>query len=140
MIVEATGPKGGALHPHLKYRIEHAVLDYAKQLKIDRLKTWITIRVHNVAVFPDNTEGLCESINNREFVIDLALYSSWMSTLAHEMVHVKQFARNELNPNMSTWKKKRVIVDDIPYYERPWEKEAFDLQYEMLKKYEKHPV
>lgn len=49
-------------------------------------------------------------------------------TLAHEMVHAKQFAKGRLQTYMqgdtliNVWQGK---VIDLPYYNRPWEREAW---------------
>jgi len=47
-----------------------------------------------------------------------------LQTLAHEMVHVKQYAYGELNEEMTLWRGKVVDSDKIPYVEHPWEIEA----------------
>ena len=46
-------------------------------------------------------------------------------TLAHEMVHVKQFALGELATHSNVWKGKFVDVD---YFYQPWEVEAYGLE------------
>jgi hypothetical protein len=43
------------------------------------------------------------------------------------MVHVKQYARNEMDCYGRKWKTK-VISDKVGYYDLPWEKEAYRLQ------------
>ena len=55
---------------------------------------------------------------------------SILQTLAHEMVHLKQFATGELRLmkrcskwKNTTWKHKKDEMDD--YYDSPWEIEAF---------------
>jgi hypothetical protein len=51
-------------------------------------------------------------------------------TIAHEMVHVKQYMKEKLG-----W-----FLDNrshIPYHERWWEKEAFGLQYNLVEKFVK---
>lgn len=60
---------------------------------------------------------------------------SMVQTLAHEMVHVKQFATNEMNEMDSTWKGKRVNLRKLTYIELPWEAEAFEREHELLSKY-----
>ena len=45
-------------------------------------------------------------------------------SLAHELVHVKQYARNELNEEMTYWRGNYVNSDEIPYEHQPWEIEA----------------
>ena len=52
------------------------------------------------------------------------------STVAHELVHAKQYIRGELNDTMTRWKKKKVPYGPrggckIPYARQPWEREAF---------------
>lgn len=45
--------------------------------------------------------------------------------LAHEMVHVKQFALRELNEEQSKWFGKRVDDTKVDYWDLPWEIEAY---------------
>ena len=52
------------------------------------------------------------------------------STVAHELVHAKQYIRGELNDSMTRWKKKKIPYGPrggckIPYARQPWEREAF---------------
>jgi|TARA_B110000503_G_scaffold75014_1_gene115793 hypothetical protein len=49
-------------------------------------------------------------------------------TLFHEMVHVKQYVRGQLLHNdddTSMWNGREC---DLPYWERPWEKEAYEYE------------
>jgi hypothetical protein len=45
-------------------------------------------------------------------------------TLAHEFVHLSQYCRGDLNPEMTVWRGEKVNADEIPYHEQPWEIEA----------------
>jgi hypothetical protein len=47
-----------------------------------------------------------------------------LKTLAHEICHCLQYARGELNEEMTYWRGKKVNSDEIPYFEQPWEIEA----------------
>jgi len=47
-------------------------------------------------------------------------------TIAHEMVHVKQYCKKELNEEMNRWMGKKVDPDQILYHSRPWEIEAHE--------------
>jgi hypothetical protein len=47
-----------------------------------------------------------------------------LRTIAHEMVHVKQYCKRELNEEMNRWMNEKVDTDEIPYHDRPWEIEA----------------
>ena len=53
-----------------------------------------------------------------------------MQTLAHEMVHAKQFLRKELDGNL--WKKRN--YDNVKYDDQPWEKEANRLEERLYKR------
>lgn len=79
--------------------------------------------------------GVCywEDTNDRprDFTIEADASSklrSLLMTIAHEMVHVKQFARNEqkqlLVANRVKWMGKTVNTDKFDYWELPWEIEA----------------
>jgi len=50
-----------------------------------------------------------------------------VKTLAHEVVHIYQYAYGELNEEMSLWKGKKVDQSKIDYFEQPWEKEAAEV-------------
>ena len=64
-----------------------------------------------------------------------------ISTLAHEMVHVKQFVKNELidlpstNYNVSMFKNKKYNLNRVSYYDQPWEIEAFGRERGLTKEY-----
>ena len=68
----------------------------------------------------------------REFTIRVdstQTLQDMLSTVAHEMVHVKQYARGELKDfsrtiKMCKWKGKTIDLDTVNYYDHPWEIEA----------------
>jgi hypothetical protein len=134
MKVFFSGPRDGQLDMNLQASALMAVKLFAKKLDIHRLRTNIQVRFHH-KLFVDNShsEGLCESVDSRNFIIDIALYGNWMSTLAHELVHVKQFARGELTDNLQYWKGKD--HSETKYWEQPWEKEARRLQKKLMNEY-----
>lgn len=136
MKISVTGPRGADLNLGLQAYATLAVKSFAKQLGINRLHTNLHIKIHNnIFVDKSNSMGLCESVDERNFIIDVALFGNWLSTLAHEMVHVKQFAKGELDPGMSRWKSNR-YVDHIEYWDQPWEKEARRLQNKLVLHFE----
>jgi hypothetical protein len=74
----------------------------------------------------------------RHFIMALAKnddVETQIRTMAHEMVHVRQFVRKELDEDMTRWKSRRVNMDIIPYRELPWEIEAFRLGDKLFKQY-----
>ena len=138
MQVLVTGPRGGAVQLDLNANINLAINSFAKQLGINRLKTLIQVRLHN-KVFLDVTEGteaLCESLDERNFIIDVAMFGNWVVNLAHEMVHVKQFARGEMDAGLSRWKSNQ-YAGNIDYWDQPWEKEARRLQFKLAEEFSK---
>lgn len=138
MELHVTGPRDGQLDTGLQALVHVACKHFAKQLGISRLKTEIQVRMHHNLFVAEGCEGLCEPVSNRLFILDVALYGNWLSTLAHEMVHVKQFARNELDSNMTQWKSNK-YCENIEYWDQPWEKEARRLQGKLVEEFEKNP-
>ena len=79
-------------------------------------------------------DGFCEIADYntkgkaRYFTIELARSlnkKSLLRTLAHECVHIKQYALGELDENMTVWRGRRVNSDTVPYWDHPWEIEAY---------------
>lgn len=107
-------------------------------LLTDRLKETLTINCYLLDKHEDGYVGECNPIEAgvkypKEFDINLRISlpskEKVLKTLAHELVHVKQYARGELydhiKPGIVTYQKVRYNTDDIDYWEYPWEIEAF---------------
>ena len=138
MQVIVTGPRRAKIDKWLAGHVSLAVDSFAKQLSISRLDANIRVNIHKCA-FVDKEQtstGCCEAIDARNFVIDVALYANWIVALAHEMVHVKQFARGELDSGLTRWKSNR-YCGKIEYWHQPWEKEARKLQFRLVERFEK---
>jgi len=74
-----------------------------------------------------DAEGYCHGAPGEEYEIEVQKgqsISDLMTTVFHEMVHVRQFER------------KQKMDDSLPYYERPYEIEAYKLQEELWKEYQ----
>ena len=82
--------------------------------------------------------GYClqtDTIRDYEIEIDKSLsIKDIVLTLAHEMVHVKQYVNKEMALEGWRWKNAMVKMD-TPYIELPWEKEAYKLQAKVAKAY-----
>lgn len=64
----------------------------------------------------------------RHFLIELdrqANLKTLLIALAHECVHVKQYAMGELNEGMSVWRGRKINSDSVSYWDHPWEVEAY---------------
>ena len=67
---------------------------------------------------------------HKEFEIDVSkdlTLKDFITTICHEMVHVKQYYRKETDGYGKVWKKKS-IPENTGYYDLPWEKEAYRMQ------------
>lgn len=62
-----------------------------------------------------------------------------IKTIAHEMIHVKQFSKGELYDHIysdtARWKRVTHSLDDSDYFEKPWEIEAFAKEFPLFKKF-----
>ena len=72
--------------------------------------------------------GYClELDDNRTFEIEIdrtLTLRKMLETLAHEIVHVKQYARRELHPSTDKWMGKTYNPKKVSYWDLPWEIEA----------------
>jgi len=102
-----------------------------------------------------NEKGNCEVLDFDEkvptlFVIEIVddKIEEQIETLAHEMVHLKQYHRGELRDGKDIhefkWNRTRMNVKNIDYHDLPWEIEAYGrevgLVYKYNKKYSKNLV
>ena len=78
----------------------------------------------------DEAYGYALNCDDSEYELqikkNLPLYDL-ISTVCHEMVHVKQYELNELSDDHSRWKSRK-ITKYLDYMDKPWEKEAFKLE------------
>lgn len=74
------------------------------------------------------------------FVMREKSVSAMLSTLAHELIHIKQFIKDGLDLNTSNFKGKKWAArkDQSIYYDSPWEKEAYSKELSLLGYYEKY--
>jgi hypothetical protein len=67
---------------------------------------------------------------NKEFTIEVSkdlTLKDFVTTICHEMVHVKQYYRKETCGYGEVWKGRK-IDPKTAYYDLPWEKEAYRMQ------------
>lgn len=120
----------------LKQKLTLAKKFFARELFTAQMlpHVFIDIRLERLG----NFDGLCEvtgynSKNKpREFLISINKKLSdheKIVTLAHEMVHVKQYAYCELDEQMTKWQGRRIIRINPDYNSNPWEVEAYQREY-----------
>lgn len=105
---------------------------YAKYLNILDFKYKVYICIAPKLRQRDGNNGVCAMTGHKEIsvAVDSALaLPQMLMTLAHEMVHVKQYVRGQYRGELSrNGKMKRIWLGktySVAYLKRPWEKEAF---------------
>ena len=119
MLITVTGGK-----PNQCKYVE-SMVEFCIQKLMPRMETLdITVKLKT----PKGAMGYClETDNKRTFEIEIDRNQKLrplLETVAHEMVHVKQFARRELHPSMDTWYGKTYNPKKVSYWDLPWEIEA----------------
>ena len=118
-----------------KRQIQEACQTYLNYLAGPRLTNKITLFIKFVQDdkhFHGDMTWLDSNHRPREFQINVTWNKSkkrMLLTLAHEMIHVKQFAKGELKDyasgHASAWLGKRIDTDNNDdYFSWPWEVEA----------------
>ena len=136
MLVKVTGSNKA-----VRELITAATWFYAEKLMGKRLinNLELNIKLKKGMFEKDNTEGTAiwedESYRPKEFTIELdcgAKIRNILITLAHEMVHIKQWAKGEMyeytTPGKVRFMKTKYDMNDLDYWDFPWEIEAFGKQ------------
>lgn len=110
------------------------VVTYCCKKLLPRVRTLeIEVQMKNI---PGDTVGFCMmEEDNKTFSLEIQKgmkVRELVATVAHEMVHVKQYYRKEMNDYITSsgrakWKG-TTIDANTKYMDLPWEKEAFRLQ------------
>lgn len=115
--------------------IVQKVVGFCIKEMMPRMRT-LDIEINLVKIKSDVTGFCMMRDTNRQFEIELSrdlTLKELVTTVAHEMVHVKQYARKELDGFGTRWKNARV-KEGTTYWELPWEKEAYRLQDKLAQK------
>jgi hypothetical protein len=75
-----------------------------------------------------SVDGYNSAKKAREFLIEInnkISGKSVLQTLAHEMIHIKQYIYDEINEDLNKWKHEIIDSDNMDYYDYPWEIEAY---------------
>lgn len=128
-----------------KAKIKTMVNYYVRYWKLNKLH--ILVKFTNR--LPRGFKGYAQYAENKDWDVQQVIIrintkhtpKEQFLTLAHEMVHVKQFSRKELVYHGGlayTWKNHHCEdVSKIAYNKRSWEKEAFDLEEKLYQAYQK---
>jgi Zn-dependent peptidase ImmA (M78 family) len=121
----------GKINPKIKSALKY----FADNLISKQLQRFISVKI----VFISNADNYGEveiTDYNTKGPRDFTLFidknlpeEEKIRTIAHELVHVKQYVYNELNEQMTMWRGKKVSEDDyLNYNDRPWEREAYKME------------
>jgi hypothetical protein len=122
--------------------VDRATWWYAEKLMGKRLMSGleIYIKLRKNLITKEGCEGTANIENTtntrpKEFIIELDVTFSIrdiLITLAHEMVHVKQWAKGEMydymKPGFVRFEKTKFNTNEIDYWDFPWEIDAFGRQ------------
>ena len=122
----------GNTNPDKVSMIDKTVKFYAKYLNITGFKYKVYVCLAPKLRQKDGNNGICSRTGQKEIsiAIDSALaLPQMLMTLAHEMVHAKQYVRGQYRGEISrNGKMKRIWLGkpySVAYLKRPWELEAF---------------
>ncbi len=142
--------KGATLTPKERKILKMATHFYASRLMSDRLSNTLEISINVIKDFYVKNKILGEAFpkddvlgipSNKQFVINLEgnnkLGKRVLQCLAHEMVHVKQYAKGELKfherGNLVTFQREQYQGDE--YWESLWEIEAYGREVGLYQKF-----
>lgn len=126
---------------YLTSLLKTAAVSYAGMLMSTQMIKNLSIKIvildklknANAYCSPEDGGG---KLRNFEIELRKMRTNKMLKSLAHEMVHVKQFAKNELKAKYFKDGYKTIwhgeICDIDSYWDQPWEIEAFTLEEELL--------
>ena len=124
-----------------KRRVVQDVIDYMLRTLLPRFRT-LDIDVHfSNLLAKEGVYAFCHSFSSREFIIELDRkleYYDLIETVCHEMIHVKQHVRKELQDYHNgtvLWKNRKYDMNYDEYTDFPWEHEAYEKEFLYAKKY-----
>ena len=141
MLITVTGVRD----PKFESVVHKAAKFYASILLPKHISAHITVDIDFMGKLDRDADGYCDVVGYnirkkpREFEIQIRRNKSkryMMMTLAHEFVHLKQYAMGELDDNMSVWKGKKVR-SNVDYWDSPWEIEAHGREYGLWSRFAK---
>ena len=108
-------------------QLVQCIAEYSIQLLMPRMRT-LDIEISLTKI--QDALGYCVQLDRRDYEIEIHKKQSLrrlLETVAHEMVHVKQYARGEMRETVAAkirWHGTEVDTNTVHYYDLPWEIEA----------------
>lgn len=95
-------------HLQIRFSFRKSLKDYQGMAYVDEFNLQKKLRHFVVVINKKDTE------------------EQQLITMAHELVHVKQFAYGEIDSTLTKWRGK-LVAEDMPYVDQPWEVEADEI-------------
>lgn len=113
-----------------KMLIEACIKLYAKELKIDKNDFTLIVFSSKDIVQDHGANGMASPITDKLYSMVLSSRidsEKLIEVVAHEMVHIKQFAKGQLKRKgrQTFWMGKRYVRSKVNYYDHPWEHDAW---------------
>jgi len=115
--------------------VKRAALFYANELMTKKILENVYLKISFSKKIEAQGYAQILEYNNsrkaREFEIEIHSgigAKDILKTLAHEMVHIKQYVYGETNETLTRWKGLKVDSDDMDYWVQPWEIEAHGME------------
>lgn len=118
---------------------DRTMIKAAAEWAVDELGLWAS-PVPLVIILRDfecNSHGDALDLDEK-CIIRLARKGNWLSTLFHELEHIRQYIEDELEleQDQAMWRGKKVLRGD--YWSEPWEVEARKVEDKLFSKYRKY--
>jgi len=123
--------------------VKRAIMFYAHELLSTKMMENIDLKVKFDKSIKDcygyaSVEARTDSGKARDFLIEINPViggRAILKALAHEMVHIKQYAYDETNDNLTRWKGMPMNCDFADYWRQPWEIEAYGIEAGLFRKF-----
>jgi hypothetical protein len=132
-------PDKERFRPYVKRAIEF----YAHELLSSKMIENINLKVKFDKTIVDvygyaSVEVRTDNGKARDFLIEMNPKiggRNILKSLAHEMVHIKQYAYDETNDNLTRWKGIPIDGNFEDYWRQPWEIEAYGIEAGLFRKF-----
>lgn len=121
--------------------IKKAVHYYAQQLMAPKALEGLRLKIQFDSQLDEygyaSVKGCTSPKKDRQYLIEINPHigaRDILDTLAHEMVHIKQYVYGETNESLTRWKG-QMISADIDYFNHPWEIEAYGMSRGLFTKF-----
>lgn len=123
--------------------VKRAILFYAQELLSSKMLENINLKVKfdkNIGEVYGyaSIEAKTDNGKARDFLIEMNPFIGGrdiLKALAHEMVHIKQYAYHETDDTLTRWKGIPVDGNFSDYWRQPWEIEAYGIEAGLFRKF-----